>query len=237
MVNERDKLPGVTGQSQPGRGPGLVIALVLALVAIAAGAAFLIGRNPADSDNAQTAAANGAMPAAPAPPRPEKALPPAAPAPTDLSSAVNISNGECSFGPVLDHALDGMIVYRGSPPAGQAGRVTLAGQSYVPSLTSTRNSDIGDPNFRNLDATVRLASPAAWHGLRLTGLRSSTGWEWAASSLEFADSPARVQAALRSIGISIPLPPGSRDIPQECSGSIAIEARPNGAALTCSSGC
>ena len=49
---------------------------------------------------------------------------------------------------------------------------------------------------------------------------------------------ARVRAALRRIGLDVPLPPGFRDIPVDsCSAMIQIEARGSGSALICSSGC
>jgi hypothetical protein len=156
----------------------------------------------------------------------------------DLSFPVDIADGECSFGPRLEHALDSLIVHEGSTPVARAGRVNLAGQRMTASLTSERDQGVDSPDIPNLDATVRLAPAARWHGLRLTGLRRSTGWAFAASSLEFSDSPARVQAALRRMGIAIPLPPALRDIPtDECSASIAIDTRPHGSALTCSSAC
>jgi hypothetical protein len=105
-------------------------------------------------------------------------------------------------------------------------------------LTSARDADVDTPDIPNVDAIVRLGPAARWNGLRLTGLRVSTGWAYAASSLEFSDSPARVRAALRRMGIAIPLPPAMRDIPtDECAASIAIETRSHGSALTCSSGC
>jgi hypothetical protein len=156
----------------------------------------------------------------------------------DLSSPVDIAAGQCSFGPRLEHALQSLIVREGSTPVARAGRVNLAGQRMTASLTSARNEGVDTPDIPNLDAAVRLGPAARWNGLRLTGLRLSRGWAYAATSLEFSDSPARVQAALRRMGIAIPLPPAARDIPtDECSASIAIEARPHGSALTCLSGC
>jgi hypothetical protein len=155
----------------------------------------------------------------------------------DLGARVDIRDGQCSFGPRLEHALQSLIVREGFPPVAKAGRVTLAGAANdgLPHLGEGRGLRIdGDPERR----LRRSACPAArWNGLRLTGLRRSTGWAFAASSLEFSDSPARLRATLRRMGIAILLPPAIRDIPtDECAASIAIEARPHGSALTCSSG-
>jgi hypothetical protein len=151
---------------------------------------------------------------------------------------VSIADGACSFGPRLDGALRGMILFEGSPPVGRAGRVELGGRHLLPVLTSTRDLSGARPGFRSYEASLRLSPAATWNGLRLTGLRARTGWEWSARSLEFAESPARVQAALRAMNLAVPLPPGRRDIPTDaCSVSIGIEARPHGAALTCSGGC
>ncbi len=156
----------------------------------------------------------------------------------DLSSPVDIGDGQCSFGPRLDEAIRGLIVYEGSTPVARAGRVDLAGQQLTASLTTERDESVETAGFLSHDATVQLSRAARWNGLRLTGLRRSTGWHWSGSALEFSDSPARVRSALRAMGIAIPLPPGTRDVPtDECSASIAIEARQQGSALTCSSGC
>jgi hypothetical protein len=210
MVRKPDRRRGVRGAST----------VRLATGALLTGAAFAMAISGAPAAPGGTSVPTGAR------------------GPVDLSSRVNIRSGECSFGPRLERALAGMITYEGSPPAARAGHVTLAGQRLAVSLTSSPDESRETTEIQNQDAVVRLRPAARWHGLRLTGLRQSTGWEWAASSLEFSDSPARVRAALRRMGISVPLPPGTRDIPtEECSASLAIEARPNGSALTCSSGC
>ncbi len=156
----------------------------------------------------------------------------------DLSSRVNISDGNCSFGPTLDRAIRGMIRFEGSPPIGRAARIELGGRYMTPVLTSMRDAGGARPDFLNYEASVRLSPAANWNGLRLTRLRLSTGWEWEARSLEFAESPTRVRAALRAMHIAISLPPGRRDIPTDaCSVSIHIQTRPGGSALTCSGGC
>lgn len=155
----------------------------------------------------------------------------------DVSSSVDIAGGNCSFGPVFDREFRNMISYdRDLVPSTRP--VILGRQRVMPRLAVSRSEDVGHPGFRNHDSVARLHHAVRWNGLRLIGLRSSTGWKWGATSLEFADRPERVRAAMRAIGLELPLPPGSREIPLDaCSAFIAIEARGSGAALVCSSGC
>lgn len=241
VVSDRDKLLGLPSPRQ--RRPSAWIILTGPVtMAVALGAAFLPGSTVAN--DAQSAAV---LPSARetqqsrqsmASENPAATLPKAAPGVVDLSSPVHIGGGDCSFGPTLDRAIRSMIVYEGDPPVARAGRVDLAGRQMIPALIAARDEGVDRPDFRSHEASVQLSPAATWNGLRLTGLRSRTGWEWSASSLEFADSPARVQAALRAMSIAIPLPPGRRDIPTDaCSASIAVEARSHGSALTCSAGC
>lgn len=217
--NDRDKplrTPAAGGRPRPT--PRVILATA-GLVVSAAGLTVMVGSSSASSQQ-------------------DRATRPAGPELADLSSRVSISNGDCSFGSALDRAIHGMIRFEGTPPVGKAARVELGARHMIPVLTSTRDEGGARPGFRSYEASVRLSPAANWNGLRLTGLRLSTGWEWSASSLEFSDSPARVQAALRAMNIAIPLPPGRRDIPTDaCSVSIEIQSRPRGSALTCSGGC
>ena len=163
---------------------------------------------------------------------------PARPAFADLSAPVSLAGGECSFGPRLDGALRNMILFEGDPPVGRAGSVELGGRRLSPVLAPTKGEEAAHPGFHGYDASLSLSPAARWNGLRLTRLRLRTGWEWSIRSLEFAEPPARVQAALRAMHIAIPLPPGRRAIPTDaCAQSIAIEPLPRGSALVCEGGC
>ena len=138
----------------------------------------------------------------------------------DISSPVDIAEGNCSFGPAFDRAFENMIFYRAGGPR-TARPVVIGGQRLSPRLTASREESIDDPSHWFYRSSVRLSRPVRWNGLRLTGLSSNAGWEWAAQSLEFADRPERVRDALRAIGLELPLPPASRDIPTDaCSAAI-----------------
>lgn len=155
----------------------------------------------------------------------------------DVSSPVDIADGNCSFGPAFDEAFRNMIVQDGLRGA-RARAVVIGGQRRIPRLTATRNPWVGKQGFRDYESVVRFGRTMRWNGLRLTGLRANTVWEGEATALEFADRPGRVRAALLRIGVDVPLPPGFRDIPIDaCSAQIMIEARGRGSSLICSSGC
>lgn len=155
----------------------------------------------------------------------------------DVSSPVDIANGNCSFGPAFDEAFRNMIVQDGLRGA-RARAVVIGGQRRIPRLTGTRNPWVGEQGFRDYESVVHFSRALHWNGLRLTGLRANTVWEGEATALEFADRPERVRDALRAIGLEMPLPPEARDIPIDaCSAQIMIEARRGGSSLICSSGC
>ena len=145
------------------------------------------------------------------------------------------SRGDCVFAADLTRAFENLLHREGSavmPRVVRFGSVRLA-----PSLRTTRERDPDGRNFPHYDSVVRFANPAAWNGLRLRALRAEMEGEWAASTMEFDNSPAQVRAAMRRMNIRIPAS-GMLDVPvAECSSSIFVQPAGSGAALSCSEAC
>jgi hypothetical protein len=157
----------------------------------------------------------------------------------DVSSRVDIADGNCSFGPAFDRAFENMIVHvGGANPRVTVRPVVIGGQRLTPRLSASPNAFVGEGRVLDYQSVVRLRRAVRWNGLRLIGLQAGAVHEGASQSLDFADRPARVRAALRRIGVDVPLPPGIRDIPIDaCSAQIQIETRGSASSLTCSYGC
>jgi hypothetical protein len=241
MVRERDKLLGVP-RDEANRASVWPKFLGAILVAGAVGAAFVIGRASTDAEPPQRNTANNprdAVPVRQGAAEESNVPPPSSPVErtVDISAPVTVSGGGCSFGPVLDRALRNMVVISNDTRLVRPGRVDVAEQRLVPQLT-TEGYDSADETERAYTATARLHRPANWNGLHLSGLRVSAAYESYSMSLEFAESPDRLQAVLRNMRLSVPLPPGQRGISgPACFSAIAIDARSGGSALSCGGGC
>jgi hypothetical protein len=150
------------------------------------------------------------------------------PRPLDISSRLTISNGDCSFASDLQRAFANMLHREGNRLRPRA--IRFGDMTVTPSPTASREEGI-------YNAAVNFPRPLFWNGLRLTGLRAEEGWEWASSTMVFADAPARVRAALTRMDIRMPAT-GNLDLPTEgCGSYVAVERRGSGAALICGGGC
>jgi len=158
--------------------------------------------------------------------------------PLDLSSPIHVESGSCVFAPNLMRAFDNLLHQEGAEVVPRA--VRFGTLRLVPSLTTTWDGNIdgaSGQNFPHYDSVVRFEIPALWNGLRLRALRAEVEGEWAASTMEFDNSPAQVRAAMRRMGIRIPAS-GMLDLPvPECASSIRVEAEGGGTALSCSEAC
>ena len=157
--------------------------------------------------------------------------------PVDLSARLTITDETCSFSPVVDRALEGMVSQEGSGrPA--ARWVTIGPMRLLPVVTyhPQTSREYADWSAR---AEARLTGPAVWNGLRVRGLVVEMAHEAYSAGMIFDARPQAVRSVLARQGINVPLPPESLDLPVEaCAASMQLYAVPGGGtALTCSSGC
>lgn len=168
---------------------------------------------------------------------PGRAVPPPPPAlpPLDISSRISVAGGDCHFAPDLTRAFANMLYSDGRRVRPR--NVRFGTMLLTPSVSSSRDEGVDLPDFRQYESVVAFNQPVTWNGLRLLRLRAATGWEWEWEAMEFADAPAQVRAALRSMGISMPRS-GNLDLPAEaCGTSISLAPRGSGSALTCGGSC
>jgi hypothetical protein len=230
----REKQRLFSGRS---KGIWMLAASTIALAAIVVALLVLfLGRGGTEekadiASVASTRSENIASPAKSTPLQP----PAAAPLPLDISSRIGIADGSCRFAPNLEQAFQNMLHSDGNrvrPLPVRFGTMRL-----TPSLTSSRDEGVNLPNYRSYESVVSFPVPVTWNGLRVTGLRAATGWEWEWQSMEFADGPARVRAALQGMGIRIPAS-GNLELPAEaCPGYIGVGARGRGSTLSCGGSC
>ena len=153
----------------------------------------------------------------------------------DLSSTLTIQDGECSFSPQIDAALERMLT--GTAGGDLVPRQVSVGQMRLRSRV-VRTAPTPPGGTGSFDAVAVLPGPAVWTGLPVEALIVGTGIESSYQGLRFRASPQAVQRALRRLGIRAPLPPDLLDLPvDQCSASLRIDRTARGAELTCGSGC
>ena len=153
----------------------------------------------------------------------------------DISSPLTIHDGECSFSPEIDAALDRMLTgtERGRlvPRQVRVGRIPLRSR-----VVQTAPAPAG--GTASFNSVAVLPRPALWNGLPVQALIVGTGLESSYQGLRFRASPRAVQRVLRGLGINAPLPPDLLDLPvEQCAASLRIDRTATGAELTCGSGC
>ena len=94
-------------------------------------------------------------------------------------------------------------------------------------------------------AELRMPSGATWHGMRLS--RVTSGWYRPPETdsvhertITFHEEPAKLLRTLNRLGFKAVLAPSYSELPDtynSCGGSMSVERRPGGSALSCSWGC
>ena len=162
--------------------------------------------------------------------------------PTDLTSALGFSvPSECAAGGTLEK----VFAKLDSAMDSQSKSQTVKLDEFADALkVSVEQSKDGDGMLKQA-ADIKFNVEVRWNGLKLSRIKTSLLAPPEIDSsytrmLTFREDPETVRRALRGIGMSVPLQPGSAELSgteNSCGGSMAIETISGGSALSCGWGC
>ena len=173
----------------------------------------------------------------------EPVLPEPEPVATDVSDALAFSDpGQCQFGPSGDRAFRALLSERDGE-WGSDGPVRLGPLTLTPKLDVSRTGSEEGLETVRYTASARAPEGVEWNGLTLSRLIHSLNLPDGTDPLEersltFLEDPKRVGRVLRTLGVSVPVGDGSRELEDgACGGTMRIKAIPGGSALVCQWGC
>lgn len=165
-----------------------------------------------------------------------------APAAPDLSSAIAFSDAKnCLFGRVTEALFSKMLRFderKGTwltQPRLKVGPLSLPTRRIV----AARDDVIrGGKDYR---VSVQFPAGTLWNGLRLTEIRRREGYypetdSFEARELVFLETPTRVQAVLKQLGLVLPLAPDYLEIGEDGIGFMSLFAEKTGAVINCNWG-